>query len=242
MNKIIIRFRYENLRNEAHAEFHTTFNALVTRYTAAALGIDPLYMRYKPLYDEEIAALDQIIKSALTPVIKDLERRRDRLLKGFTTAVKSCLHHFDDVKREAARKIMFILKHYGNIARKPYDEETAAIEDLHRELTKPENSALVAALGLGEWLEKLIQASRHFEGMMMNRYEEIARRPNLHMREVRRKVDAATREILHLLESLVRVKGPDTNRDFLTELNAVMKRYKDILSQEAGRRKLKVES
>jgi hypothetical protein len=236
MSAIIIRFSYEHLRNEAHVELHATFNSLVERFTPAGLGIEPLYDVYKPLYEQEVAALDQIRKSALTSVIEKHEKERDRLFRGFSDAVKSFLRHFDEAKRDAARKIEMILEHYGNLAAKPYDEETAAIEDLHRELLKPENAANVTALGLGDWLERLVQVSRDFDALLMARYDETAKRPTLHMRGIRKEVDKAFRAILNLLESLVRINGPDTDRDFLAELNAVMKRYKDILAQEEGRR------
>jgi hypothetical protein len=236
MKNIIIRFKYQNLRNEAHVEFHTTFNSLVERFTPAELGIETLYTVYKPLYEQEVTALDQIRKSALTPVIEEHEKERELLFRGFSGAVKSYLRHFDEGKREAARKIEIVLEHYGNIAAKPYDEETAAIEDLHRELQKPENAPSVAALDLGDWLGHLVQVSRTFDGLLMARYDEMAKRPDLHMRSIRKEVDKVFRAILNLLESLVQVNGPDTNKDFLAELNAVMKRYKDILAQEAGRR------
>jgi hypothetical protein len=239
MNTIIIRFSYEHLRNEAHVEFHTTFSALVTKFSPAALGIEPLYTVYQPLYEQEESALDQILKSALTPVIEDHEKERDQLFRGFSGAVKSYLHHFEEEKREAARKIEVILEHYGNIAAKPYDEETAAIEDLHRELLKQENYPYVVGLGLGEWLGRLVQTSRNFDGLLMARYDEIGKRPDLHMKSIRSEVDKVFRAILDLLESLVRVNGPETNAAFLAELNAVMKRYKDILAQEEGRRRPK---
>jgi hypothetical protein len=131
------------------------------------------------------------------------------------------------------------VEHYGDIAAKPYDEETAAIEDLHRELLKPENIVQITTLGLGDWLAQLVQANRNFEDVMMQRYDEIAHRPDLNMRDIRKQMDKVFRLLLDLLESLVRVNGPDTNKDFLAELNAVMKRYKDILAQEAGRREQK---
>jgi hypothetical protein len=71
---------------------------------------------------------------------------------------------------------------------------------------------------------------------MMQRYDELALRPALHMREIRVEVDKAFRVILDLLESLVRVQGPDTDKAFITELNVVSTRYKEILAREAGRR------
>jgi hypothetical protein len=236
MITIITRFSYEHLRNEAHVEFHTTFNSLVERSTPAELGITPLYNAYKPLYEQEVSALDQIRKSVLTPVIEEHEKDRDQLFRGFSEAVKSHLHHYDESKREGARKIEVLLEHYGNVTAKSYDEETAAIEDLHRELVKEENAVILTALGLAEWEAHLVQASRTFNELLIARYDEVAKRPDLHMKSIRAEVDKVFRAILNLLESLVRVNGPDTNKDFLAELNAVMKRYKDILAQESGRR------
>lgn len=236
MDTIIIRFRYENLRNEAHVEFHTNTNSLIERFTAAALGIASPYAVYKPLFDEEVDALDQIRKSVLTPVVGEYEQKRDRLLRGFEEDVKAHLNHYDDTQREAARKIEVILEHYGSITDKPYVEETAAIEDLNRELTKPENYAQVSKLGLEGWLEQLVYASRKVEELMMQRNQEWAQRPDLHMRTIRRQVDKEFRVIIDLLESLVRVNGTDTNKDFIAELNRLMKYYKDMLAQEAGRR------
>ncbi|MDR3133776.1 MAG: hypothetical protein LBU42_07110, partial [Prevotellaceae bacterium] len=40
-----------------------------------------------------------------------------------------------------------------------------------------------------------------------------------------------------LLESLVRVKGEATNKEFIAELNALSEKYKENLAQEAGRRR-----
>jgi hypothetical protein len=233
---ILIRFRYEHLRNEAHVEFNTTVNALFVKFDPVTLGIKVLYDVYKPLLDEEIEALDVILRSELTEEIAVLDHERDRLYRGFADSIKSYLNHFDPVKREAARKLEVILEHYGNIAAKSLDEETAAIEDLHRELLKQDNYPQVATLGLGEWLGQLVQVSRNLEALLMARYDEAGKRPDIHMQSVRKEVDKAFRSILDLLEALVRVNGPDTNKAFLSELNAVMERYKDILAQEAGRR------
>jgi hypothetical protein len=233
---IIIRFSYENLRNEAHVEFHTTVNKLFGNFGPDMLGIGTLYTVYLPLLDEEIAALDIIRRSKFTPEITENDHTRDSLYRGFADNVKSNLHHFDPAKREAARKVEIVLEHYGNIAAKSLDEETAAIEDLYRELLKPDNYPHVIALGLGPWMEELIQVSRHLEQLMMERYDEAAQRPDIHMRNIRKEIDKVFRSILDLLEALVRVNGVATNKAFIAELNVVMERYKDILAQEAGRR------
>ncbi|MDR0694898.1 MAG: DUF6261 family protein [Prevotellaceae bacterium] len=236
--KIITRFSYENLRNEAHVEFHTSFNSKVEQFTPEALGIAARYAIYKPLFDEEVQALDQIRKSARTYEIIKAERERDRLFRGLRNIGKSSLLHFDDAKRDAARKIKIILDYYGNITYKSYDEKSAALEDLHRELLKPENFVPVTILGLDEWLAQLAQANDCFKALMVARYEETARRPNLQMAAIRKEVDKNFRAILNLLEALVQVQGPGTNKEFLAALNAIMKRYKDIIAQASGRRRV----
>jgi hypothetical protein len=233
---IIIRFSYEHLRNESHVEFHTTVNTLFGRFGPTTLGIDTLYAVYAPLLAEEVTALDIIRRSELTAEIAEKDHERDSLYRGFVDNVKSQLHHYDLTKREAARKIEVILEHYGNIAHKSLDAETAAIEDLYNELLKQQNYPQVITLGLGPWMEELIQSSRRLQQLMIDRYDEAAQRPDVRMRSIREEVDKVFRSILDLLEALVRVNGPDTNKAFLTELNIVMERYKTILAQEAGRR------
>ena len=234
---IITRFRYKDLRNEAHVEFHTSVNTLFVEADPETLGIKPLYDVYKPLLDEEVAALDVIRRSEFTAEIDAHDHERDRLYRGFADTVKGSLNHFDPAKRQAAEKIEVILEHYGNIAAKTLDEETAAIEDLHRELLKQENFAHVAALGLGDWLGQLVQVNRNLEGLMMQRYDETSKRPDINMQSARKEVDGVFRTILDQMEVEVRAKGPDTNKAFIAKLNAVMERYKDILAQESGRRR-----
>ena len=232
----IIRLRYEHLRNETHVEFHTIVNSLFVKYTPEALGIASLYPPYKSLYDDEVTALDIIRRSELTIEIEGKDHERDYVFRGFADNVKSFRNHFDPDKRRAAEKLEVILEHYGNIAAKTLDDETAAIEDLHRELIKQQNYIHVAALGLGEWLGYLVQVSRNLEQLMLVRYDETSQRPDIHMPSVRKELDKVFRSILDLLEALIRVNGEETNKAFLAELNAVMERYKDILAQEAGRR------
>ncbi|MDR3132762.1 MAG: DUF6261 family protein [Prevotellaceae bacterium] len=232
----IIKFSYEHLRNETHVAFHTNFNALVAQFGAEALGIQALYAIYKPLYDDELTALDAILKSRFTAVIKSLDRERNMLCRGFGRQVKSYFLHFDPARRKAAQRLDIIVKHYGGIAYKPLNDKTAAITDLYSELQKPENAEAVTALGLGEWLEKLADANRRLAEMMRNRFDEAAKRPDIHMRSVRQQVDRLFREILRQLEALVCIQGEGANRAFLAELNVMAGDYKLALAQEAGRR------
>jgi hypothetical protein len=233
---IIVRFRYEHLKNEVHMEYHDEVNLLIITYGGAGpLGFATLAV-YKPLYDAEVDALDQITKSDFTEEIAAMDEERDRLNRGLKNSLKGFLDHNDHDKRVMARKVLDILDHYGDVTRKSLDGETAALKDIVREMIKMENYELLTALELDKWLKDIDRANLALERLMMKRYDEAAKRANLHMREIRVKVDKAFRAILDLLESLVRVQGPDADKAFIAGLNAVSTRYKDILAQEAGRR------
>jgi hypothetical protein len=236
MKKIIIRFDFTRLRNEVHVGFNNTMDSLFIKYNPETMGIAALYAVFKALLTEEVAALDVILRSKLTEIIEQLDHERDSLWRGLGNTVKGYLHHFDPDKRQAAHQLLLILDHYGDISQKNLEAETAAIEDLHTELIKQDNYLYVTALGLGDWLGQLVQASRNLDAQMKMRYDEIGKRPDLHMRSIRKRVDKALSDIFDRIESLVNVNGEENYKAFVSELNAITEREKDVLAQEAGRR------
>jgi hypothetical protein len=235
--KQIIRLDYKSLRNEAHVELHETADTIIVRNNPQTLGIAALYDEYKPLLDAEVSLLDVIRKSGYTDEIKEADHRRDMLFRGFADAVKSALNHFDSAKREAARRIEIVLNNYGNIAAKTLDQETAAIDDLQRELGGGEYPALVDSLALADWLVQLDAENQTFKTLMMARYGETSLRPTTRMKAARKNTDAAFRNIIDRIEALATVNGVAQYEPFIRELNAVIERYKNILAAEAGRRK-----
>ncbi|KAA6303658.1 MAG: hypothetical protein EZS26_000209 [Candidatus Ordinivivax streblomastigis] len=236
MANLIIKFDYTRLRNEAHVELNETFSTLVEKYHPSTLGILPLFQVYQPLLADEVSVLDVIRKSELTSEIIEQDHLRDGVFRGFVDAEKSALHHFNPAKREAARKLEVIFEHYGNIAAKTLDQETAAIDDLLRELLTDEHATCLALLGLTDWANQLNTENQKFKDLMMARYDEAAQRPTIRMKAARTAVDKAFRTILDQVEALVLVNGIQTYESFIRELNVVMERYKHILAQEKGRR------
>jgi hypothetical protein len=232
----LMTFPYARLRNELHVEFHTDANAQLVSANPETLGVKAQYDAYKLLLDLEIELLDQIRRSGRTPEIDARDHERDSLVHGFTDNVKSNLRHFDPGKRQAAEKLMIILDRYGNIAQKSLEEETAAIEDLHRELMKQENYLHVAALGLGEWLGNLVQVSRNLEELIRARDREIAQRPTVSMHDIRPKTDGALCDLFDMVNALARVNGESAYATFIAEMNATTERYREKLAREAGHR------
>ena len=158
MNKIFVKIHLEHLRNKTHVEYHETISHLIEKFNPDTLGIRPQYDVYISLLSDEISVLDIILKSELTDEIYAQDHVRDSVFRGFSDALKSALNHYDEVKRTAAYKIEVIIDHYGNITVLTLDEETAAYDDLIRELKTETNTNLLMTLELIDWIPELSKA------------------------------------------------------------------------------------
>ncbi|MDR2383039.1 MAG: DUF6261 family protein [Prevotellaceae bacterium] len=237
IRNLIIRVNYENLQNEVHVEYNETIEGIVAKFNPHMLGIAPQYDAYKTALVVEIDALDLIYKSEYTSEISAQDHVRDGIFRGLTDSVKSALNHFHADKRKAAEKVNIAFEHYGNIAAKTFDQETAAIDDLLRELND-NYAAEILLLSLSDWLMQLDFENRTFKQLMSERYAKNAQqRHATSMKPARSETDKALRSLLNMLEALVMVNGVANYEALINELNAVSERYKNQLAQAAGRRK-----
>ncbi|MDR0728873.1 MAG: DUF6261 family protein [Prevotellaceae bacterium] len=235
MHKIIIRLNFSHLKNETHVQCHENIIGIFERYDPADMGFEPLFVVYKTAYGYEVLALDLIRKSEITEQINVQDRVRDGLFRGLAETIQGSTHHYDPAVATAATLLSDIFKHYGNIARKTLDDETAAINDLLRELAFPAAAAAVTTLNVGAWVTKLTQANATFTDLMTERYQETAAQTPYRMSTTRRDTDRYYHSIVGLLEGQQMV-GNHVADALIRDLNAVLERYKRILAQELAER------
>jgi hypothetical protein len=236
MEEFITRINLHKLKNETHVQFNENIDTLFIRYQPQIPNILPLYGFYKPALDNEVIALDFIRKSELTQPINEQDHIRDSIYRGFVDSIKGARNHFDEESREAARKLYDVCAHYGNISKKTLDDETAAINDLLRELQTPELEQAIAILDFRRWTERLTDENRKFEDMMMLRYDEIAQKTAYRMKTTRAEVDKYYHAIVNQIENQL-ITGNTVVEILIREMNAVIERFKSILAQEQGRKK-----
>jgi len=223
--------------NEIHVQFHESVKLLLEKYGPEALGVMQLCLLYLQALGNELEALLLISKSETTKQISEQDRVRDLIFRGFSDTVKGFRNHFNDEYREAANRLWSIFSHYGNIAKKTFDAQTAATNDLLRELDKPQMQAALEKLEITEWRDKLDDENQKFNQLMMQRYSEPLEKTTFRMRTARTETDKFYRAIVAQLNNAVLTNANDANmNEFLTELNAVIKRYKDILAQQFGKK------
>jgi hypothetical protein len=228
------KINLKDLRNEEHFQFQTEFKQLIEKFGSNKLEIQHEFDSYLPLFKLEEDALQVIRKSADTELLQQADYDRDVIFRGFADAVKSATNHFNKEKRDAANRIEIVLNQYGNIARKPYDEETAAIYKLVQE-ARGKYEKDIKSLSHTDWVDELEIRNQAFDTLMKNRYSETANKNEVKMKLAREEVDASFRSICVKIDALVLVKGMNGFDAFVRELNSRVDKYKNTIAQRKGR-------
>jgi hypothetical protein len=236
-----LKMNLTRLHNEEHAQFQTEFKNSVDKYDATELDIAESYQAYLPFFAQEQEALQLIRKSAATKKITDADRDRDTIFRGFGDAIKSTSNHFNVDKQAAANHVKVLLDQYGNVARKPYNEETAAINKLVTELGAT-YKADITLLALTDWVQELDDRNKAFDALMKGRYSEEASKTELRMLHVRLDIDEAYNAIINRLDALMLLNGVAKYEAFARELNAHVEKYKNTVATRQGRAEKKNEA
>jgi hypothetical protein len=230
----IIRINLRALRNEEWFNFFTEFKTFVTERSPEALDIVELYALFLTLYVLADEALEKLLKSGYTQVIIDADAQRDDVFRGLTTAVQSASFHYDPVRREAATELSLVLDHYGNLAVRPYNEETAAIGNLIQDL-RGRYAGAVQTLDLAGWVDELERRNNAFETAVLDRNRETAAKPDLNLRDLRRQINSCYLDIVRRIEAAILLRGEGAYADFVRTLNANIDRYRIALKRRSGK-------
>jgi hypothetical protein len=230
----IKKLDYEKLRNEEHFQFHTDLVKLIENETPAKLKVVNQFVAYRSLYDDENTALNVILKSGHTKEMAETDVLRDERLRGFRLAASSFTTHFLESKRKAADRILIVLDKYNGIELKPYDQETASVNQLLAELTGT-LAADIAFLGLSDWPIEIKTTNDAFADLMTSRFTEGASKTDLQMKVVRTAIDKVCRTILDRIDAVILLDEETDFSSFVNELNARIDRASLVLAQRQGR-------
>ena len=237
--------RMSVMTNEMHTQFYEDIGAAFHRRPDAvlrALGLDEIVPVFYQAFDAQKSVLDIITASKYSVLLhlKDIER--DHAIRGFLGHVKNQRHHPDQKVREAAERVYKVFKHYGNILKRSYDEETAAINDILREFERADLVADLKTIQAEEWRNRAETANNEFFDLTQHRIVENAEMPTIRMKDARKVTDRVFRNIVSRLEFLVTLgKITPELTELVAEINSVVKHYKDLLAQKAGRNSTVVE-
>ncbi|MDR1865118.1 MAG: DUF6261 family protein [Bacteroidales bacterium] len=229
----ITRLYFQYLRNEAHYQFLTLVRKLfISRPEAAAIVAD-LLPSFNELVDLEGTLTDAVKASELTQELAEADQRMDRYIVGINTAVESALHHYDANMVKAAKAIEIRLKSFrGEIEKKPYEEESAAVHILLTDL-QGAYAPQVSLLNLNGWVAELDAAHAEFDRIFDLRNLARASKPQQRLRDVRKEAEAAYRRIVERIDAYGVLNGEQNTALFVAELNEKVAYFNDHIHRRA---------
>jgi len=223
------------LRNDEHFMLHTEFHNLLSTTGAESLRVAAQFADYTVLLNKEDEGLKKISKSALTAQIHDEDKKRDELYDGMTELTTALLKSPNENKREAAKRLKIVFDTYGNISKKPINEQTSAIINILQEL-KGHYLQDAQLIGLTEYVTLIETHNNALEALVRERYDESTSKTDVVLRDARIAVDTAYDNITARINALALLEGGAVCENFIRSLNTIIAKYSAILNARLGRR------
>jgi len=227
---------FRRMRNGEYFQFHTQFIQLLSRSGAANLKVEAQFEAYLPFYRRADEALKKATSSALTEKLRNANKRRGMAFRGLVGNNRAGLQHFRPEVQEAAKKLSILFNAYGNLARKPFNEQTSGVHHLVRRLNE-RFAAELQNVGLQEWVAELEAANNEFATLYRERLDESAQQTTAVLGQERKNMDTAYKQLVQRLNALVVVEGEQAYGDFIGALNRLLSEYKTTLKERMAKAK-----
>jgi hypothetical protein len=215
----IIKLHLEKLRNEAHYQSLLLTKKSIDGDQLIASIVVQSYPQFNDLLDLEGTLVDMVRASEHTGELAGTDRRIDRDIVGLNSAIHSALHHFNPETVKAAGALEVRMKGFhGEIEKKSYEEESAAVKILVKDL-KTTYEEQVALLGLDSWVTEIAAAQDEFERIFLLRNDELAARPREKLADVRKEINAVYRKMVTLIDAYTVLNGESSTEAFVSRLN-----------------------
>jgi hypothetical protein len=217
MKILLIHFSY--LRNEAHYQFLLLVKKLFESYPSVANLVNTLLPQLYALLALEGQLVDAVRTSEYTKQLKAADKRLDRSIAGLGLAIDAALRYPDTNVVKAAERLKIRIKAFrGNIERRAYEEESAAVKILVAELQST-YAPQISTLGLGVWVTEIAAAQTAFEQIFLLRSAEYVARPQGNLKSLRKEIDAVYRQIMERIYAYTVLNGTSVTGAFIGKLN-----------------------
>ncbi len=117
---------------------------------------------------------------------------------------------------------------YGDVAHKSLNEETSAVYNILQDL-QGKYADDTGTVGIAYWVAELKNRNEALEKLVKERFDEIAGRTDIVLKEARAQLDKAYQIIVERINALAIVDGVAAYETFIRTINAVIAKYMAIL-------------
>ena len=206
VEKINEGFGFSNARNGEHYDVNQAFLDIITKEFADELGIGFLRNNYAAMFDVERACHLRSRSYDETPDVLAQDKKRDNAFLLVSQTINAGQYSSNESKRNAALRLIRVLKPYKNAPRLSLMNNSSAISKFLQEMEEEQNAADLETLGLTTDLTELKEANEAFIQIYRARSNvEYSQYRSENMKSIRPKVDAAFRTLAKTINALYRV-------------------------------------
>ncbi|MHB9294732.1 hypothetical protein PilKf_00457 [Pillotina sp. SPG140] len=222
--KKLVNILFRSLPNGAHYDFcGSVAAALAAAGTAVKTALGVLIAQFSEWLAKEDALMRWAYKSALTPKIADADRILDHSLSAVSTQVHSALYSTDHDVVAAAERVRIILKKYGDVSNKAYNDQAGDVKAILENLDG-DYAADVNKLELGPRCAELQNAYNEFAELLKERDAAQLEKPAENFREVRRGIEDVYHNIADIVNANALLGSSPEFGAFIDALNPEIER------------------
>ena len=224
LNALLFRF----LPNEAHyGFFEKATRELADAGDDVKAAVGPLAAALNDWFATETANLVWYRKSTLTAGIAAARQRLNGALVGLSAQVNAARYSILPGVAAAAGRLRIMLKNYGSVTRKPYQQEIGASTAILSHLSG-DFAADVQTAGVADRVAEIGDALAEFAGLMEQRDARMLDKPQLGFPETRRGIENIWRQIVTRVNAGAEL---DLSPGFAAFVNAVNPRIDSFNSE-----------
>ncbi|MBQ4820020.1 DUF6261 family protein [Aquimarina sp. MMG016] len=223
-------------RNGEYLQYMTDFSELLNKQDLDALQLTETKAILDPLVSKIDAAFKQSQGSGLTQEVIALDERRDRAIVGLRGITDSFKYHFDKSISDAADVLNnIIVSHGDNIQRLSYQEETAVINSIVKDMeTEAEATAAVTTLNLDTWLTELKESNADFSTKYLDRVDEAALNPSANIPALRVEATEAYRTLVTHIQAHATLSGAEAYTTILNQVDVLAGQYNQVVDNRSN--------
>lgn len=195
------------LSNAAHKNMNTEIYDRIQTVTVAALHLESLAPGYKECIDREGECVNRITKSATTDQLVAKDGERDKTIQFIYSMNGSYLVCPDPALQSAARTVDAVLRAYDKLYSKAYAEETALIDGLLIDLSKPEVATALQTLHLETYVTQLKTQNSEYKTLDL---------------------------VIQRVNAYAVLEPTDVINGFIDTVNQIFRKYKDLIAAKGG--------
>lgn len=220
----------KNLRLMAFAQVMKNIKIFLDKETNLnSLGLENVKNEFNTALNALDASLIYNKKSEHTEKLIELDEKRDTILINFITHCKIYQTHPETAKADAAKRSVIQIETYGkDPQRRAYRDETAIINNLLADFSKPQADADITLIGAKEWLGFLRPLNEQFEILHTNRTQEKSAVEVGKSKEARAEMQQKFDRLCKAITAMSFVNG---EADYLPIANVINEEVKSAIAQ-----------